>query len=154
MTLALSPAGPSHPPTAPPAALAGFSGYSLAEAALATTLVVGGLVAAASAGSGALVESGAFRCFTGTKWAAEGCAASRPFASRGAALFGVGEGRLEPVTVTRYRHGQYQRKHLDSRPAGDASGYSEFMGSGGQRLAQLIVYLQVTLTLTNPNPKP
>ena len=116
--------------------------YDLGVAFVACLGLAGGLVAIASKAASALVSSGAVRCFTGTKWNADGADVSRRFASKAAGLFGVGEARLEPVTVTRYRAGEFQQRHLDARPLGDTAGLQQFLASGGQRLAQIIVYLQ------------
>lgn len=116
------------------------AGHDPSEAFGASLGVAVCLVTAASALFSFLVEKGALRCFTGTKWDID--AVNHPFAARAASLFGVSTARLEPVTLTRYNAGEYQRQHLDARPLGDTSGVSEFASSGGQRLAQVIVYLQ------------
>ena len=127
------------------AAAAGLTfgaGYDAQVAVAVPTAIALSLVGVASATASALVSSGALRCCTGTKWDADGTAPAAPFACRAAELFGVSERRLEPITITRYEEGQFQRQHLDARPLADTSGHAQFAATGGQRLAQIIVYLQ------------
>jgi len=89
------------------------------------------------------------RIFTGSKWAATGSPSAAPFLERTAELFGASDSRFEPVTVTRYRGspigGEYQAQHLDARLAKYEERDAAFFASGGQRLAQVIVYLQAPL---------
>jgi len=83
------------------------------------------------------------RIFTGTKWAAGGAAVIDPFFERACALYGgVPETRFEPVTVTRYAAGQFQAKHLDARLPHEVRRNAQYLATGGQRIAQVIVYLQ------------
>ena len=82
------------------------------------------------------------KIFTGTKWAAHGEAVAQPFLERCCQFYGdLPAERFEPVTVTRYREGEYQAEHLDAR-LGQSKRDAAYVRSGGQRLAQLIVYLQ------------
>eukprot|EP00878_Enallax_costatus_P024843 GHUV01026535.1.p1 GENE.GHUV01026535.1~~GHUV01026535.1.p1 ORF type:complete len:202 (+),score=31.89 GHUV01026535.1:238-843(+) len=41
----------------------------------------------------------------------------------------------------RYFEGEYQRVHFDARPLGDSQGASAWLAAGGQRLVQIVVYL-------------
>uniref|UniRef100_A0A7S4B109 Fe2OG dioxygenase domain-containing protein n=1 Tax=Chrysotila carterae TaxID=13221 RepID=A0A7S4B109_CHRCT len=95
-----------------------------------------------------------FRCFTGTKWSTQlqrpshaqrTHATVEPFLEHACALFRVSPDRFEVPTVTKYAVGQFQREHTDARVACDSLGLDEFSASGGQRLAQLLVYLQPPL---------
>jgi len=83
------------------------------------------------------------KIFTGTKWAAhkQDGAVDR-FLECAAEVFGCSEDRFDPVTVTRYAQGQYQAKHLDARLPHQIVRNKAYMASGGQRIAQLICYLQ------------
>ena len=82
--------------------------------------------------------------FTGRKWAAAGSDAAAPFFERCCETFGgVKPTRFEPVTVTRYETGEFQAKHLDSRLPHEIKRTPAYLAAGGQRIAQLIVYLQV-----------
>ena len=66
-----------------------------------------------------------------------------PFFDRACELFGdVPATRFEPVTVTRYDEGQFQAKHLDARLAHEVQRTASYLAKGGQRIAQVIVYLQ------------
>lgn len=86
---------------------------------------------------------GTNRIFTGVKWAADRAEASEPFFERACAIFGdVPPSRFEPVTVTRYGVGQYQAKHLDARLPHEVRRTPPYFAAGGQRIAQIIVYLQ------------
>ncbi|PSC76020.1 alpha beta-hydrolase [Micractinium conductrix] len=123
------------------AALAAAAGPAL----LHWSAGVGLLVAAALGGMRAFVGG---RVFTGTKWTAAQLDPSHPaapafarFLSRTSVLLGAPADRLEPPTVTRYRRGEYQRKHFDARPDGDPAGLKQFLEAGGQRLVQVVVYL-------------
>merc|ERR1712216_1092013 len=95
------------------------------------------------------------RIFTGSKWAATGTPLGTMFLARAAALFGASEARFEPVTVTRYQgnpiFGEYQAQHLDARLMSIEKRDAAFMASGGQRLAQVIVYLQEPAAGGGPN---
>lgn len=83
------------------------------------------------------------RIFTGTKFAAGASGAVDPFFAEACALFGgVPANRFEPVTVTRYDAGQYQAKHLDARLPHEVKRNAQYFATGGQRIAQVIVYLQ------------
>ena len=110
------------------------------------------------------------KIFTGTKWAAAGDPMVAPFLRQCCELFGAPETRFEPITITRYGEGQYQAQHLDARlnhqvrdvletraallPAIrlHTADYSlrasqvvrdePYFKTGGQRIAQVIVYLQ------------
>jgi len=83
------------------------------------------------------------KIFTGSKFAAGKAAAVEPFFERACALYGdVPRTRFEPVTVTRYAEGQYQAKHLDSRLPHEVQRNAQYFETGGQRIAQVIVYLQ------------
>jgi hypothetical protein len=122
-------------------AIAGVAGlvlgadYTLPEALQASAGAVAGASTLAS------MLAGRAKIFTGTKWDATGHAAEEAFLTRIAALFGnVSRERFEPVTVTRYRQGEYQRKHIDARLDGMRD--DTFDAGGGQRIAQIIVYLR------------
>ena len=83
------------------------------------------------------------RIFTGSKWAAAGTPEVAPFMERSRALFGgVSSSRFEPITVTRYCEGQYQAEHLDARLQHQVVRNAPYLKTGGQRIAQVIVYLQ------------
>ena len=89
------------------------------------------------------------RIFTGRKWAVGSpgakflCPAAAPFFTKACAVFGdVPSNRFEPVTVTRYRESEYQAQHLDARLPHEIKRDAAYLRSGGQRIAQLIVYLQ------------
>jgi hypothetical protein len=83
------------------------------------------------------------KIFTGSKYAAAGTDVIAPFADRAGQLFGdVPLSRFEPVTVTRYGVGEFQAKHLDARLPHEVQRNARFLATGGQRIAQLIVYLQ------------
>lgn len=45
------------------------------------------------------------------------------------------------MQVTRYKQRQQQRIHFDARPQGDPAGLQRFLAAGGQRLVQVVVYL-------------
>jgi prolyl 4-hydroxylase len=49
---------------------------------------------------------------------------------------------FDPVTVTRYSRGEYQAQHLDSRLPHQINRDQAYLASGGQRIAQVICYLQ------------
>ncbi|KAL4427879.1 hypothetical protein ABPG75_001968 [Micractinium tetrahymenae] len=126
-------------PTA--AALAAAAGPAL----LRWAVLVGGLLGAALAALNFTVGG---RVFTGAKWTvaklepAHGTApAISRFIHRTSRLLGTPADRLEPPTVTRYERGQYQRRHFDARPDGDPAGLKQFLEAGGQRLVQVVVYL-------------
>ena len=80
--------------------------------------------------------------FTGTKWAAGGAAVSEPFFERACALWDVPASRFEPTTVTRYGPSEYQAKHLDARLPHEVTRNAAYFKTGGQRIAQIIVYLR------------
>ena len=109
------------------------------------------------------------KIFTGTKWAAAGDPMVAPFMRQCCELFGVPETRFEPITITRYGEGQYQAQHLDARLNHQARDALEtraallpairlhplttlrasqvvrdepYFKTGGQRIAQVIVYMQ------------
>mmetsp|Transcript_1455 Transcript_1455/g.2260 ORF Transcript_1455/g.2260 Transcript_1455/m.2260 type:complete len:263 (+) Transcript_1455:42-830(+) len=84
------------------------------------------------------------KIFTGTKWAAHKQDPSvDQFLSYACEVFGgVPETRFDPVTVTRYSAGQYQAKHLDARLQHQIVRNKAYLATGGQRIAQLICYLQ------------
>ena len=100
----------------------------------------------------AATESGCFppipyggknRIFTGSKWAAAGTPEVAPFMERCRALYGgVSKSRFEPITVTRYCEGQYQSEHLDARLQHQIVRNAPYLKTGGQRIAQVIVYIQ------------
>jgi hypothetical protein len=71
-----------------------------------------------------------------------GCAAAAPLDEALPATFWLVVA-LPPhvLQVTRYQRGQYQRLHFDARPAGDPDGLKQFLEAGGQRLVQVVVYL-------------
>ena len=104
------------------------------------------LIAAAEGGSFPSVPYGAQnKIFTGTKWAAHELTEEVDiFLDRACDAFGRGmtAERFDPVTVTRYGAGQYQAKHLDARLPHQIRRDAAYMASGGQRIAQLICYLQ------------
>ena len=50
--------------------------------------------------------------------------------------------RAEPTTVTRYEAGEYQAKHLDARLPHEVRRTKAYLAAGGQRIAQVIVYLR------------
>ena len=100
---------------------------------------------AAEAGAFPAVPYGAKnKIFTGTKWAAhEQHETVDLFLERTCAAFGdLPTTRFDPVTVTRYATSQYQAKHLDSRLPHQIVRNAAYLASGGQRIAQLICYLQ------------
>jgi len=100
---------------------------------------------AAEAGMFPAVPYGAKnKIFTGSKWAAHKQHESVDlFLDRACAAFGgVPASRFDPVTVTRYGAGQYQAKHLDARLPHEIRRTDAYLASGGQRIAQLICYLQ------------
>ncbi|KAL4442088.1 hypothetical protein ABPG77_011349 [Micractinium sp. CCAP 211/92] len=114
-------------------------------ALLRWTVLVGGLLGATLAGLNFTVGG---RVFTGTKWTVtklDPAHATAPvvsrFIHRTSRLLGTPIDRLEPPTVTRYERGQYQRRHFDARPDGDPAGLKTFLEAGGQRLVQIVVYL-------------
>lgn len=128
---------------------AALTAASLAAAAcpalLRWTALVGGLLGAALAGLNFTVGG---RVFTGIKYTvanlepAHGTAPTvSRFIHRTSRLLGTPIDRLEPPTVTRYQRGQYQRVHFDARPDGDPAGLKQFLEAGGQRLVQVVVYL-------------
>lgn len=82
------------------------------------------------------------KIFTGTKWAAAGSADVAPFLERTCALYDVPPSRFEPITVTRYTEGQYQAEHLDARLKHQVVRNKPHFKTGGQRIAQVIVYLR------------
>ena len=84
------------------------------------------------------------KIFTGTKWAAHQQHESVDlFLERTCAAFGgLPASRFDPVTVTRYAEGQYQAKHLDARLPHQIVRNAAYMKTGGQRISQLICYLQ------------
>lgn len=84
------------------------------------------------------------KIFTGTKWAAHKQHESVDlFLERtGEAFGGLPEDRFDPVTVTRYDAGEYQAKHLDARLPHQIVRNAAYLATGGQRIAQLICYLQ------------
>lgn len=84
------------------------------------------------------------KIFTGTKWAAHLQHESVDlFLERTCAAFGgLPATRFDPVTVTKYEEAQYQAKHLDARLPHQITRNAAYMASGGQRIAQLICYLQ------------
>jgi len=83
------------------------------------------------------------RIFTGKKYAAGSAGVVDPFFERACAVFGdVPRSRFEPVTVTSYGEGQYQAKHLDARLPHEINRNAQYLAAGGQRIAQIIVYLQ------------
>lgn len=84
------------------------------------------------------------KIFTGTKWAAHQQHESVDvFLERACKAFnGVPASRFDPVTVTRYGPGQYQAKHLDARLPHEIKRTAAYLASGGQRIAQVICYLQ------------
>eukprot|EP00887_Chlorella_sp_A99_P000520 scaffold17.g520.t1 len=84
----------------------------------------------ASAGGGAEVAT----------TAAAAAQAAKHFLCRASRLLHMPPSHMEPPTVSRYLQGQQQRVHYDGRPAGDPSGYREFMAAGGQRL--VVCYLK------------
>ena len=65
----------------------------------------------------------------------------RDFVDKAAGLLALPASHLEPPLVTRYGPGEQQRVHLDARPAGDLE-RGAFADTGGQRLAQVVVYLR------------
>lgn len=118
------------------------AGYSPSEALLATSGAVIGVCGLAHGVSTLVANSDRVQIFTGTKWDASGHHAEKLFLARAGALFGhMPRDRFEPVTVTRYKEGEYQRKHVDARL--DAMRDEAFGSTGlGQRIAQVIVYLR------------
>ncbi len=101
------------------------------------------LVAAAEAGRFPPIPYGTKnRIFTGTKWAAAGDPMVAPFLERCCKAWNVPATRFEPITVTRYAEGQYQAQHLDARLKHQVQRDAQYFKTGGQRIAQLIVYLQ------------
>ena len=83
------------------------------------------------------------KIFTGRKFAADRALCTQLFFERACALFGdVPATRFEPVTVTVYDEGQYQAKHLDARLPHQVQRDAAYFAKGGQRIAQVIVYLQ------------
>lgn len=83
------------------------------------------------------------KIFTGTKYAAHKQDASvDAFLERACECFGCGAERFDPVTVTRYAAGEYQARHLDARLPHQINRDAAYMRTGGQRIAQLIVYLR------------
>ena len=102
------------------------------------------LVAAAENGEFPAVPYGLKnKIFTGTKWAAHELTPEVDiFLDRCSATFDTTANRFDPVTVTRYRSGEYQTKHLDARLPHQINRNKAYMKSGGQRIAQLICYLQ------------
>lgn len=82
------------------------------------------------------------KIFTGTKWAAAGDPMVAPFMRQCCELFGVPETRFEPITITRYGEGQYQAQHLDARLNHQVVRDEPYFKTGGQRIAQVIVYMQ------------
>jgi hypothetical protein len=82
------------------------------------------------------------KIFTGTKWAAAGDPMVAPFLRQCCELFGAPETRFEPITITRYGEGQYQAQHLDARLNHQVVRDEPYFKTGGQRIAQVIVYLQ------------
>lgn len=102
------------------------------------------LVAAAESGRFPPIPYGQKnKIFTGSKWAAAGTPEVAPFMERSCALFGgVPSSRFEPITVTRYCEGQYQAEHLDARLKHQVVRNAPYLKTGGQRIAQVIVYLQ------------
>ena len=102
-------------------------------------------VAAANAGAFPAVPYGAKNnIFTGTKWAAHRQHESIDlFLERSCETFGnLSPQRFDPVTVTRYAEGQYQAKHLDARLPHQINRNAAYLATGGQRIAQLICYVQ------------
>ena len=100
---------------------------------------------AALAGAFPAVPYGAKnKIFTGTKWAAHQQHETVDlFLERTCAAFGdLPPSRFDPVTVTRYAEGQYQAKHLDARLPHQINRNAAYLATGGQRIAQLICYLQ------------
>lgn len=101
------------------------------------------LMAAAQSGQFPPIPYGAKnKIFTGTKWAAAGEPLVAPFLRQCCELFGVPETRFEPITITRYGEGQYQAQHLDARLKHQVVRDEAYFKTGGQRIAQVIVYLQ------------
>jgi len=84
------------------------------------------------------------KIFTGTKWAAHMQHESVDlFLRRACEAFGhLPPSRFDPVTVTRYGPGEYQAKHLDARLPHEIKRTPAYLASGGQRIAQLIAYLE------------
>jgi len=82
------------------------------------------------------------KIFTGSKWAAAGDPMVAPFLRRSCELWGVSKTRFEPITITRYDEGQYQAQHLDARLNHQVVRDAPYFKTGGQRIAQVIVYLQ------------
>ena len=115
------------------------AGYTPEDAALSSFCGIGSACAVVAAASALSVKSGLLQVFTGTKWAAHGTPAAQPFAERLCTLFDTSDSRFEPITVTRYRTGEFQRKHVDARLDGERD--AAYIRNGGQRLAQIIVYL-------------
>ena len=102
-------------------------------------------VAAARDGAFPAVPYGAKnQIFTGTKWAAHRQHESVDlFLERSCEAFGgLPAARFDPVTVTRYAEGQYQAKHLDARLPHQIVRNAAYLATGGQRIAQLICYVQ------------
>jgi len=100
---------------------------------------------AAEAGSFPAVPYGAKnKIFTGSKWAAHKQHESVDlFLKRTREAFGgLPEDRFDPVTVTRYAAGEYQAKHLDARLPHQIVRNAAYLATGGQRIAQLICYLE------------
>ena len=100
---------------------------------------------AAEAGAFPAVPYGAKnKIFTGTKWAAhEQHETVDLFLERTCAAFGgLPATRFDPVTVTKYEKDQYQAKHLDARLPHQIVRNAAYLATGGQRIAQLICYLQ------------
>ena len=102
------------------------------------------LMAAAQSGQFPPIPYGAKnKIFTGTKYAAHKQDASvDAFLERACECFGCGAERFDPVTVTRYAAGEYQARHLDARLPHQINRDAAYMRTGGQRIAQLIVYLR------------
>ena len=84
------------------------------------------------------------KIFTGTKWAAHMQHESVDlFLERTCTAFGgLSPDRFDPVTVTKYGPEQYQAKHLDARLPHQINRNAAYLATGGQRIAQLICYLQ------------
>ena len=65
------------------------------------------------------------------------------FLERTCAAFGdLPSTRFDPVTVTKYEVDQFQAKHLDARLPHQINRNAAYLATGGQRIAQLICYLQ------------
>ena len=63
------------------------------------------------------------------------------FLSKIVDILDVHHSRCEIPLLTRYCIGEQQRAHTDGRPIGDKEGMEEYMSSGGQRLVQVVAYL-------------